>query len=200
MVSHLDAWIRSAEKRIWKGPYDLDYLRNTVYGRILDIGCGDGRHLIPLRRLGFDVVGIDLAIPSLRRIRRIQQDAPLVVGDARSLPFKDETFDCVISYDLLQHLIMDEREAAAKEMSRVLQCGGMAVLEVFGRQDVRYGGEEVEPHTFLRGDGTVMHYFTLEELGGLLREVGLEADVEEHLKSTSWGGLRHRIRAVCHKP
>lgn len=71
---------------------------------------------------------------------------------------------------MLQHLLKKEREAAVCEFERVLKPGGMIFLEVFGIKDMRYGGEEIEEHTFVRQSGIIYHYFTKEELQALFSE------------------------------
>jgi SAM-dependent methyltransferase len=67
--------------------------------RILDIGCGTGRHSIELARRGYNVVGIDLSESQLKRAREKAAKLNLQIvfqkHDARKLPFKKE-FDLVI--------------------------------------------------------------------------------------------------------
>jgi 2-polyprenyl-3-methyl-5-hydroxy-6-metoxy-1,4-benzoquinol methylase len=67
--------------------------------RILDIGCGTGRHAIELARRGYDVVGVDLSEDQLQRARANAIEAGVIVdfrkGDARDLDF-DSEFDLVI--------------------------------------------------------------------------------------------------------
>jgi ubiquinone/menaquinone biosynthesis C-methylase UbiE len=95
-------------------------------------------------------------------------DFVLVTGDVRCLPFKDGIFDAVVCYDVLQHLLEPERLRASGEIRRVLAPGGIAFIEAFGRGDMRYGGTEVEPHTFRRETGIIYHYFSEEEMEQLL--------------------------------
>ena len=53
--------------------------------RVLDLGCGWGRHLALLREAGHDVIGLDLSLPLLRRSR----EQAVVAGDMRRLPFPE---------------------------------------------------------------------------------------------------------------
>jgi RimJ/RimL family protein N-acetyltransferase/SAM-dependent methyltransferase len=67
--------------------------------KILDIGCGTGRHAIELTRRGYKITGVDLSDSQLQRAREKAEAAGLDItflrNDARNLPFKDE-FDVVI--------------------------------------------------------------------------------------------------------
>ena len=72
------------------------WLVGGARGRVLDVGCGTGRNL-PLLPPGTVAVGLDPSWDSLRRARRRAPDVPLVVGSAEALPFRDATFDTVLS-------------------------------------------------------------------------------------------------------
>jgi SAM-dependent methyltransferase len=94
-------------------------------GRALDIGCGTGEMLAELRDLGFGVVGSDLSDDALARARRI---APVLQSVAESLPYPDETVDCIASMDVVEHL--DDDVVALREYHRVLRPGGTLLLTV----------------------------------------------------------------------
>jgi ubiquinone/menaquinone biosynthesis C-methylase UbiE len=83
---------------------------------ILDVGVGTGRFAGPLQKIGFRIVGIDIAEKMLAKAseRRIEN---LTMGDARYLPFRDSTFDITITVHIL-HLISDWK-SALKEIVRV---------------------------------------------------------------------------------
>lgn len=171
---HLNAWKGEYGKAIWRGPYDIAPIVSAVPrgARVLDAGCGSGKMTIPLARAGYRIVGLDLVREGLQEMRGRDGCIDLVTGDVRNLPFDDGTFAAVICYDVLQHLLEPERVRAAEEIKRVLAQGGVAFLEAFGLGDMRYGGTEVEPHTFRRETGIIYHYFSEEEMRKLL--TGLE--------------------------
>jgi ubiquinone/menaquinone biosynthesis C-methylase UbiE len=182
---HLNAWKGEYGKAIWRGPYDVAPIVSAVPpgARVLDAGCGSGKMTIPLARAGYRMVGLDLVREGLREMRDRDGSFELVTGDVRNLPFEDGTFAMVVCYDVLQHLLEPERVRAAAEIKRVLAPGGIAFLEAFGLGDMRYGGKEIEPHTFRRETGIIYHYFSEDEMRKLL--TGLE---EVTVKST----LMHR--------
>lgn len=110
--------------------------------RILDLGCGDGRHLELLFRLGYAAVGLDLSPQLLARARdrRLQGDAfPLVRGDMRRLPFAGNVFASVMS--LFTAFGYFESPAANRvpvaEVARTLQPGGHWFLDYFDGDKVR---------------------------------------------------------------
>ncbi|HJJ98285.1 MAG TPA: class I SAM-dependent methyltransferase, partial [Methanocorpusculum sp.] len=74
-------------------------------------------------------------------------------------------FDAVFCWHVLGHLPATVWPTAASEMRRVLRPSGKMFLKGFSRNDMRCGkGREVEPYSYLRGDGIVTHYFTDTEL------------------------------------
>ncbi|MBI4638123.1 MAG: methyltransferase domain-containing protein [Candidatus Rokubacteria bacterium] len=97
------------------------WLVEGARGRTLDLGCGTGRNL-PHYRPGVQVVGLDPAWPSLARARRRGPTVPLVIGSAERLPFRDGSFDTVVS-GLVFCSVPDARRGLA-EVARVLRPGG----------------------------------------------------------------------------
>lgn len=86
---------------------------------ILDLGCGGGYELFT--NYG-DVVGIDLELTPLKTARSIY---PTVVhGDVMSLPFEGNTFDYVVSADLIGHIPIESKDRLFSEVYRVLKKAG----------------------------------------------------------------------------
>ncbi len=117
---------------------------------VLDLACGTGRHLIPLSHEGFYVVGLDVS----RRLLKIahQQGAKfLVLGDLRFLPFKEGAFVAAVSMDTSFGYLASEGDDANNiaETKRVLNQGGILVLDVFNREQLtrKYRGKPSEPKT-----------------------------------------------------
>ena len=97
------------------------WLVGGAEGRTLDVGCGTGRNL-SLVGAGTRVIGLDPAREPLLAARRRAPRVPLVQGDAQALPFRDGTFDTVIS-GLVFCSVPDPRRGLA-EVRRVLRPGG----------------------------------------------------------------------------
>ncbi|MDI6897737.1 class I SAM-dependent methyltransferase [Methanocella conradii] len=199
MASHLKAWEDEYTRTAWRGPYDIGpmkaYLKKGA--RVLDVGCGNGKMLVPLARAGFDAVGVDFSRGALLTLA----GQKAVQGDARSLPFKDSTFDAAVCYDVLQHLLEGERAAASMEAYRILAPGGLLFIQVFGKKDMRYGGTLVEPDTFRRRTGIVYHYFSEEEVRSMLSKFTV-LSIESVISRKAFHGeefTRHKIKAVAQK-
>ena len=123
------------------GRRDVPFWRRFALGRggrVLELGCGTGRVLMPLARAGVPIVGIDRSAPMLdrarRRLRRMRaaRAAALVRGDIRTLPFGGGAFDVVIApYGILQSLTRDADLAAAlRSIAGVLRAGGAFGLDL----------------------------------------------------------------------
>jgi ubiquinone/menaquinone biosynthesis C-methylase UbiE len=89
--------------------------------KVLDLGCGSSRTLLGLKG---HVVGLDIQVNKLRFARVYQ--VPLVNGDAFCLPFPDQTFDCVVCSQVIEHLPSGDGPFA--EMVRVLKPRGRLII------------------------------------------------------------------------
>lgn len=205
MTKHIKAWNREYERSTWKGHYSLDLLpADLEQGRVLDAGCGSGKYSIPFKMRGFDVVGIDVSPKALKMAHESSKnrdlDIDFLAADICRIPFLDSSFDIVWCFGVLQHLLLMERTAAIHEFHRVLRNGGYLFIEVFGNEDMRYGGTEVEEDTFSRENGIIYHYFNKKELEELLHgfsSVIMESRNEKRFRGTDY--MRHMISAVAKK-
>ena len=94
-------------------------------GRVLELGCGDGRVLEMMHvEGGHEVVGLDIDRDALARARRRGIGA-VVAARAEQLPFTDQSFDTVVAGFFGANLM--DREAMAHEAGRVLRPGGVLV-------------------------------------------------------------------------
>jgi SAM-dependent methyltransferase len=108
--------------------------------KVIDVGCGAGRHSFEAFRRGADVVAFDQDATELNNVDtmfRAMADsgevptsahAETVVGDALALPYPDATFDCVIASEILEHVPADN--TAIDELIRVLKVGGKLAVTV----------------------------------------------------------------------
>ena len=100
-------------------------------GAAVDVGCGTGRALVPLRDAvgdGGAVIAVDLTPEMLAaaRPKSIAARAAVILADARSLPLADESADAIFAAGLVHHL--PDPEAGLRELARVTRPGGLLVL------------------------------------------------------------------------
>ena len=106
----------------------------------LDLGCGNGRHLEPLRQRFETAVGLDFSLSMLELCER-----PVVRGDLTALPFTESCADCVVCIAALHHLpSRDERLGALDEIARVLRDDGEALVSVWAIEHPKFDGERDE--------------------------------------------------------
>lgn len=126
-----DAWFEERFTHLLGAP------RASLDG-VLDFGCGNGMYSEALlRRYGW-YAGVDVSAKALHIARRyfpesIRRVYRLLGAGPTNIPWPDETFDCVVSITVLQHLPVSMRLAAIAELKRVLRPGGVYVgLEMMG--------------------------------------------------------------------
>lgn len=119
---------------------DLARLETAPGDRILDVGCGSGRHTAEAyRQQHVHVTGADLRLKDLKlaRQRLVFHDRlgehgggtwSLAASDVTALPFSDECFDMVICSEVLEHI--PDHEQAMREIVRVLKSGQPLVVSV----------------------------------------------------------------------
>jgi ubiquinone/menaquinone biosynthesis C-methylase UbiE len=94
---------------------------------VLDIACGTGYGLGILKRSAVSVTGVDLDFDAIRQAKvESGVNARVLLGSGLSLPFADETFEIITSFETLEHL--HERSAFLAELERVLVAGGLLIL------------------------------------------------------------------------
>ncbi len=168
----------------------VDYARLGVRpgDRLLDLGCGFGRHAYQAARLGAAVVAYDAGADEVHNVAATfgamavadELDAQTarvgaVQGDALALPFAEATFDRVIASEVLEHIPDDERAMA--ELARVLRPGGSMAVTV-----PRCGPEFVNwvlSDEYHDVPGGHVRIYRQRQLVGRLQGTGLKA-VESH--------------------
>jgi SAM-dependent methyltransferase len=122
-------------------------------GRLfLEVGCNWGRWCVSAARRGYRVVGVDPSLDAIRAARRVAEkldiEAEYVVADARHLPFTDESFDVVFSYSVFQHFTRDAAVAAFEEIGRVLERGGLSLVQMANVWGVRSLANQLRERRF----------------------------------------------------
>ncbi|MBN2517577.1 MAG: class I SAM-dependent methyltransferase [Candidatus Altiarchaeota archaeon] len=187
----------------------VELLKQNSAKKILDLGCGTGRHSLLLAKEGFEVYGLDTSPNALQILRDKAKKEGVKIkldeGDMCALPYKGSFFDAIISTQVIQHGLPKDIKKTASEIDRVLKPGGFIVIKTLSaKNEMPRDRVLVEERTVKGGDegeeDVPHHYFMLEELEGLFRGYGflkLE-NVEEWSRMAK--GRRWFVELVCRKP
>ncbi|MFZ1946997.1 MAG: class I SAM-dependent methyltransferase [bacterium] len=176
----IDAWEtywQDRQKRDWwkqPAPEVVDLISSLSpleRPRVLDLGCGLGRHAVAFALARFSVTAVDASPTAIRHLNQWARSMGLSIGTqvcevlAETLP--SEAFDVVLSYNVIYHGSREEFAQAIQHVRRLLKRDGVFFFTCPSRRDGKYGfGEKVAPHTYrctrsiTPGD---IHYFADEE-------------------------------------
>lgn len=145
---------RNREEALRAARLFLDTARPRPGTRLLDLGCGAGRHLEAFRDEGYRPVGLDLSLPLLARSRRRTGDdrVGLVCGDMRRLPLREGSVEGVTSFftSFGYFATREEDRRVLREIRRVLRDGGVFLLDYLNAAQVR---RELVPEDVRRAGG-----------------------------------------------
>ena len=165
--------------------------------RVLDLGCGAGRHAFEAYRRGAHVVAADLDSKELAPVTAMfaamraegeagpPAAATAAGADATGLPFPDDSFDRVIAAEILEHVPRDWE--AMTEIARVLRPGGLAAVTVPAWLPERVCWALSREYHEVPGGH--VRIFTRAELTAKLASAGLEVTGSHHahgLHSPYW--------------
>ncbi|MFX1514473.1 MAG: class I SAM-dependent methyltransferase, partial [Promethearchaeota archaeon] len=137
-------WDTDALNRTKVGKYlalkELTYIRKAFkhssnIKRILEVGCGSGKLTVPIYNNGYDIVAMDYAELPLLWLRKKNTNIRIIQGDAQDLPFLTNSFDCVISIQIIDYL--DSRLKFYAEVNRVLIPGGKFLLHFSNKKSIK---------------------------------------------------------------
>ncbi|MBI4301565.1 MAG: class I SAM-dependent methyltransferase [Chloroflexi bacterium] len=133
--------------------------------RVLDAGCGTGGTTAYLQRYG-KVTGVDIS-PEAVRLCHTRGQFPVVQGSLIPLPFANDTFDLVVSFDVIYHRAIGDDVEALREMKRVLKESGRVLIRVPAYEFLRASHDEAV-HT--------RHRYTAGELRRQMTAAGLAVE------------------------
>jgi SAM-dependent methyltransferase len=167
-------------KRKGKLQYEYDPLveKSTIplfkehkVGKILDLGCGTGRHAEVFAKNDFRIVGIDISevatnisIETLKDLR-----TSFFVGDMKDIKFPDDYFDAVFCFQVIHHAKTYEVWKTLDEITRVLKKNGILFItfpSLRENEHIFKDGTGIEPNTYVNLDcldGIVPHHFFEEK-------------------------------------
>lgn len=184
------AWEWSKEKNpIWYYPCEESYFlanrwKDAGFQKILDFGCGLGRHSIFFAKNGFDVSAFDLSMDGIKHLQNWAQHENLKintkVADMLELPYSDDSFDCIFAYHVISHTDSKGMETIVKELMRVLKKDGEFFLTLCSKEAWSFkdaGFPKIDENTILKTEGPekgITHFYvTLDDVLSLFRDFSI---------------------------
>jgi len=181
-------------------PYVVAFLRRLQAvvpgGRLLDVGCGEGRHAVAAAHLGFKVTAIDyepLALTRARRSARAEGAAGITFrrADVFRMPFPPGSFDGVVDFGCLHHQKKSSWPAYQAGILRVLKLEGFYLLSVFSPAFAMFRGSRRRWHI---AQGAYRRCFTARDIRALFGRDFEILELEEERRPGLW---HSRMRRRC---
>jgi ubiquinone/menaquinone biosynthesis C-methylase UbiE len=147
--------------------------------KILDLGCGQGRHTLLLSKKSFETFAMDISPTAAKTTKNALEkeglSAEIMVGDMRKIAYPDNFFDAVLAWRSLYLGKIDDVRKTFSEAKRILRPGGIIYTSIRSTNNTlwhvgKLKGKEIEPNTFLLNcdglSGITYHFFTKEEILG----------------------------------
>ncbi len=151
-------------------------LKDKGVKRVLDLGCGTGRHLLFFKKKGFEVYGMDASPKGISIAKQWLLEENLKVEIKlhkmeKKFPYEDNFFDAIISIQVIHHNKLKEILITVSEIGRVLRKGGIIFITFprFGEiWNETSNLKEIEKGTYIPQEGKEKglphHFFTIEEI------------------------------------
>jgi SAM-dependent methyltransferase len=171
--------------------------------KVLDLGCGPGRHVIYLSRQGFEVHGLDISSAGVERCRKEleqhQLRATVQVTDMVTIPYPDAYFDWVLSVQVIYHTTAATLKQAIQHVRSKLKPAGFFYVTFPPLDNIDPdSGQEIEPRTYLKeedGEPLLHHYVTPEEIDELMEGFTmLEKRLDPRESRDQSGRITRRLR------
>ena len=163
MKTSKNLWVQTHNKSRFRPKYPCEsvvrfinssFSKDRSKKKILDIGCGAGRHVKLLSENKFKTYGVEFSKSGIHYTKKLLRQnnlkAEINYSDMSELPFKDNYFDGVISFGVFYYSDSKGMKKGINEMHRVMKNGGAGFINIRSTNDYRYGkGKKIEQNTFV---------------------------------------------------
>ena len=147
------------------------FIPENVY-RVLDIGCGSGRHTVYMLSKGMEVHGLDSSETALHITGEVVKgrgySLNTKLSECTSLPYSDSYFDSVVCWGVIHYLTKTERRKCFNEILRILKSGGLFALTLRSNEDSESEGitndDEISKSTAEENSGMYLKYYSQQEV------------------------------------
>jgi len=125
-------WTKN-DQDFWYEPSEISYYllnrwKRNGFTRLLDLGCGVGRHSYLFAENGFSVDAFDFSESAIGEVKRNVEEKKYAIralqGDMNDLPYADCSFDCLLAYHVISHTDTNGIKKIIGEINRALKNGG----------------------------------------------------------------------------
>jgi len=211
-----EIWSKAGTRQLWSIP-DLrvvelvnEWKSEPQIHRVLDIGCGLGRHAFVLAQAGLEVYGLDHSETAIENCREWFQSTGLTgtfwCGELDDIPYPDGYFDAVLAFNSIYHDTGEKVEQILSLISDKTKVDGVCFITIPSQNNRLYGqGEEIAPHTYVSpgmydqlfdggGERGVTHHFcSKEEIPALFQNFHIDSLVEEEFQIASLNRLTNHV-------
>ncbi len=146
--------------------YLAESWQSKQFTNFLDLGCGLGRHSIYMAKKGFDVTAVDLSDYGVNHTKEWANKENLNIEtdvcNMLELPYNDNTFDCIIAYNVIYHTDTQGFVNTLKEIKRVLKPNGELFITLISKNTCSFQKKDdyktIDENTILRDDDETEKY------------------------------------------
>lgn len=148
----------------------FSFSKNYIKGKkVLDLGSWTGPYTTLIYNLAKEITAVDVEEKALRVLKKNLPDVKTVKAFSDKLPFKDEEFDVVTFWDVIEHIPVDNELPTLKEINRILKKGGYLFLATVNKN---LWSDLLDPAYYLAGH----RHYTQKSLTDMLRQTGFKAE------------------------
>jgi len=196
------------ENEKWLNPCEESYFlsnrwKNLNYKKLLDFGCGLGRHSIFFTKEGFDVSAFDLSSEAVNHLNDWAKKEKLVIetqiADMLALPYPDCTFDCLFAHHVVSHTDTPGIKKIMNEIKRIIRPGGEIFITFCSKETWSFveeaGYPKIDENTVIKTDDgpekDIPHFFVnLDDIIKLFADAKLELVQVRHIDDCYFDGGR----------
>lgn len=171
-------WLRPSEDCY----YVANNWKEAGYKKVLDYGCGLGRHAIYFAKQGFEVSAFDLSTEGTDHLKKWAEREKLSIqitnADMMELPYEDDSFDAIYAYHVISHTDTPGVKKVISEITRILKPEGEIFLTLCSKDSWSFkdaGFPKIDPNTVIKTnegpEKDIPHFYvTMEDIFDLFSD------------------------------
>jgi tellurite methyltransferase len=202
-------WATEVGRAEWTAPEEdvrriVPFLRECGVRRVLDLGCGVGRHALLLASMGFDVAALEMSTNGIQVARRSAEECGTCIefclSAMSSLPYRTDSMDYVLAWNVIYHGDLSLLGKTLDEIYRVLRPGGVFQATLLSKRNAYFGvGRELAKDTWVAdGKEEKSHphcYLNAREAMVTLEEAGFKVLTLRHAAHSKPGSYHWHLVA-----